>query len=117
MPPRKSTDSVRGGRENLYDVEDWLAPSHAGRILGTSGQWVAILCRQGKLRAVRTALGWLVDPDDIERVREEREAKLKIKLKSMAKSRTIKEPSARGRVTKSQARAAARTVKENQGEE
>ncbi len=85
MPPRNSTDLIRGDRENLYDVEGWLSPSHAGRVLGVSGQWVTNLCRKGELRAVRTALGWLVDPDDIERLAGEREKKLEAKIEGLKK--------------------------------
>jgi len=48
------------------------APSQAGRVLGTPGQWVTHLARSGELRGVKTALGWLVDPKDVERVAEKR---------------------------------------------
>ncbi len=47
------------------------APSQAGRVLGTSGQWVSHLACSGELRGVKTALGWLVDKD-VERVAEKR---------------------------------------------
>lgn len=59
-----------GGRAQLGGVEQvqrWLSPSQAGRVLGTSGQWVTHLARSGELRGVKTALGWLVDPDDVEK--------------------------------------------------
>ena len=92
MPARDSTDLIRGDRENLYDVEDWLSPSQAGRLLGTSGQWVTELCRRGRLRAVRTALGWLVDPDEIEDLAEEREKKAEAKLEAIRERRRAGSP-------------------------
>lgn len=62
------------GREarGVKEVESWLSPSQAGRVLGTSGQWVTHLARSGELRGVKTALGWLVDPEDVERLAEKR---------------------------------------------
>lgn len=62
------------GREagGVEEVARWLSPSQAGRVLGTSGQWVTHLARAGKLRGVKTALGWLVDPEDVERMAEHR---------------------------------------------
>lgn len=57
---------------SIEEVESWLSPSQAGRLLGTSGQWVTHLARNRKLRGVKTALGWLVDPDDVKRMAEKR---------------------------------------------
>ncbi len=109
MPARDSTDLVRGDRENLYDVENWLAPGEAGRLLGVSGQWVTTLCRNGEVRGVRTALGWLIDPDEIEVLQEQRLAKLRQKIKDV--ERTDKPPPpGRGRVSRGEARAAVRKV-------
>ncbi len=54
------------------EVEDWLSPSQAGRVLGTSGQWVTHLARARELRGVRTALGWLLDPEDVDRMANKR---------------------------------------------
>ncbi len=59
-------------REWLKVTEVAEAPSQAGRVLGTSGQWVTHLARSGELRGAKTALGWLVDPKDVERVAEKR---------------------------------------------
>ncbi len=56
----------------VEEVQDWLSPSQAGRVLGTSGQWVTHLARTRQLRGVKTALGWLVDPEDVQRVAEKR---------------------------------------------
>ncbi len=93
-------DSVR-----LDDLERWLAPSDAGRILGVSGQWVKQLCRRGQLRGVDTALGWLVAPESVEELRSARERDLAEKLENVTKAtatpsrgrqrhaRTLKSPS------------------------
>ena len=62
----------KGGRpvgrttQGVEAVQSWLSPSQAGRVLGTSGQWITHLARSGELRGVKTALGWLVDPEDVE---------------------------------------------------
>ncbi len=49
-----------------------MGPSQASHALGVSGQHVRDLCKAGRLVAVRTTLGWLIDPDDVERLRLER---------------------------------------------
>ena len=56
----------------VREVESWLSPSQAGRVLGTSGQWVTHLARRGELRGVKTALGWLVDPGEVEKMAHKR---------------------------------------------
>jgi hypothetical protein len=77
----------RGVRE----VENWLSPSEAGDILGTSGQWVTNLARRGALDAVRTSLGWLVNPKDVERLANERLERAEKKLAALqsAKSKGV----------------------------
>jgi hypothetical protein len=77
-------DKSRG----VEEIANWLAPSQAGRVLGTSGQWVKQLARRGKLRGIETSLGWLVDPDDVERLANERleEAEKKVSAMKSAKS-------------------------------
>lgn len=79
MPAKK------GGVE---EIATWLSPSEAGRVLGTSGQWVKQLARRGKLRGVETSLGWLVDPEDAERLANERleQAERKVSAMKSAKS-------------------------------
>lgn len=74
----------RGVRE----VENWLSPSEAGDILGTSGQWVTNLARRGALDAVRTSLGWLVNPEDVERLANERLEKAEKKLSVLRSARS-----------------------------
>lgn len=62
--------------EKLRELEKWLSPSEAGRELETSGQWVTHLARSGQIRAIKTSLGWLVDPEDVKEM-----AKLRKKRK------------------------------------
>ena len=66
--------------KGIREVESWLSPSEAGDILGTSGQWVTNLARKRKLDAVRTSLGWLINPEDVERLANERLEKAQQKL-------------------------------------
>ena len=74
----------RGVRE----VENWLSPSQAGAMLGTSGQWVTQLARSRKLDAVRTPLGWLVNPADVERLANERLERAEKKVSAMKSARS-----------------------------
>ncbi len=73
---------------SVEDVATWLSPSEAGRVLGTSGQWVKQLARRGKLRGVETSLGLLVDPDDVERLANERLEQAEKKLSAMKSARS-----------------------------
>jgi hypothetical protein len=78
------SEEVRGIRE----IEDWLSPSEAGKLLGTSGQWVTQLARTGRLDGVRTSLGWLVNPKDVDRVAAERTEAAEKKLSAMKDARS-----------------------------
>ena len=73
---------------SVEEVASWLSPSEAGRVLGTSGQWVKQLARRGKLRGVETSLGWLVDPDDVERLASERLEQAEKKVSAMKAARS-----------------------------
>ncbi len=72
----------------VREVESWLSPSQAGAIIGTSGQWVTQLARAGKLDAVRTSLGWLVNPADVEHLANERLEKAERKIAAMKSARS-----------------------------
>lgn len=61
--------------EQLRVVEGWWSPSEAGRVLETSGQWVTHLARTGQVRGIKTSLGWLVEPSDIEALAKEKKRK------------------------------------------
>ena len=79
------SEESRGIRE----VESWLSPSQAGAMIGTSGQWVTQLARRGELDAVRTSLGWLVNPADVERLANERLEKAEQKISAMKTARSV----------------------------
>jgi len=53
-------------------VERMIAPGKAARLLDVSKTTVNLWLREGKLAGIRTRLGWLVYPDDVERLRKER---------------------------------------------
>ena len=76
------------GSRGVREIEDWLSPSQAGALLGTSGQWVTQLARRGELDAVRTSLGWLVNPADVERLANERLKKAEQKISAMKSARS-----------------------------
>lgn len=76
------------GSKGVREIESWLSPSEAGAVLGTSGQWVTQLARDGKLDAVRTSLGWLVNPADVERLANERLEKAERKISAMKSARS-----------------------------
>lgn len=59
-------------RRGVEEIEDWLSPSQAARALGMSGQWVTHLARTRELRGVKTALGWLLDPESVNHMAEQR---------------------------------------------
>ena len=56
----------------LKELENWLTPAEAGQIMGMSKQAVHKHLSEKTLRAVKTHQGWLVDPEDAERVAKER---------------------------------------------
>lgn len=72
----------------IREIENWLSPSQAGAMLGTSGQWVTQLARRRELDAVRTSLGWLINPADVERLAKERLEKAEQKISAMKSARS-----------------------------
>jgi hypothetical protein len=52
----------------LKELETWLTPAEAGRIIGMSKQAAVKRLEQKTLRGVKTHQGWLVDPEDAQRV-------------------------------------------------
>lgn len=85
------------GSNGVREIEDWLSPSEAGAVLGTSGQWVTQLARAQKLDAVRTSLGWLVNPADVERLANERLQDAETKISAMKSARSAGVAGARSR--------------------
>ena len=51
---------------NLKELETWLSTGQVSKRLSMSRQGVIYLAEQRKVRAVKTAAGWLYDPDSIE---------------------------------------------------
>ena len=72
----------------IREFESWLSPSQAGAILGTSGQWVTQLARRREVDAVRTSLGWLINPADVERLANERLEKAEKRVSAMKSARS-----------------------------
>jgi excisionase family DNA binding protein len=57
----------------MLEVQEWLSPSEAARELGVTPLRVRQLLSEGRLSHVRTSLGRLLDPADVERLRAERQ--------------------------------------------
>jgi excisionase family DNA binding protein len=56
---------------SVREFEEWFTTSEAASSLGKSRQGVVWLCENRRLRAARTRLAWLVDPNDVERYARE----------------------------------------------
>ncbi len=96
--PREGKEDRGGGRgeeilvatlEQLKVIEGWWSPSEAGRVLETSGQWITHLARTGQVRGVKTSLGWLVNPEDIEALAKEKKRKQRIANKDLRRRREL----------------------------
>ena len=55
-------------------TDEWMTPSQAANRLGLSGIRVRQLLSEGRIKHIRTPLGRLVSPSDVERLRAERAA-------------------------------------------
>ena len=51
---------------SLRELETWLSTGQVSKRLGMSRQGVIYLAEQRKVRAVKTAAGWLYDPDSVD---------------------------------------------------
>jgi excisionase family DNA binding protein len=57
----------------LRELENWLTPREAAQRVGISRQaLVKSYLDNGKLRAVRTHAGWLIDPESVDQAKRER---------------------------------------------
>lgn len=56
----------------LSDLEDWLTPAEAGKVIGISKQATIKQLEERTLRGIKTHQGWLVDPKDAQRIRDVR---------------------------------------------
>ena len=57
----------------LKELEGWLSTADVMAELGWSCQGVVNLANQGRVKAVRTRLGYLYDPEDVRRFKEKEE--------------------------------------------
>ncbi len=55
----------------LRDLENWLSASDVARMRGVSRQAIHVQLSEGKYRAVKTRVGWLVDPAEGDRIKRE----------------------------------------------
>jgi hypothetical protein len=62
-------------RTMTMTVAEWPSVRDVVRELDLSQVYVNRLVRQGRLHAVRTRLGWLVDPQSVAEFQAEREAR------------------------------------------
>jgi excisionase family DNA binding protein len=51
---------------SLQEIERWMSTGQVAGKLGYSRQYVIRLAEEKKLRAAKTAAGWLYDPDSVE---------------------------------------------------
>jgi len=63
---KREVDVVR-----LKELEGWLSTADVMEALGWSRQGVVNLANQGRIRAVRTRIGYLYDPEDVQRFKKE----------------------------------------------
>jgi hypothetical protein len=56
----------------LKELETWVTPAEAGRVIGMSKQGTIKRLERKTLRGIKTHQGWLVDPEDAARVARER---------------------------------------------
>ncbi len=68
---------------SVRDVENYLTPSEAGRVLGTSGNWVKQLVHRGELEGIETHLGWLIEPESVAQAANNRAARAEGKALSL----------------------------------
>lgn len=64
------------GTVTIAALAAWPTVRDASRRLDVSSVWVTHLLRSGNLRAVKTKLGWLIDPTSVDRLARERQARL-----------------------------------------
>jgi len=50
----------------LKQLEKWMSTGQVAKRLGYTRQGAINLAEDGKIRAVRTAAGWLYDPESVE---------------------------------------------------
>jgi hypothetical protein len=61
----RGIEILRTSQARRLELEQWLTPSEAARIIGISRQGTLKRLEAGRLRGVKTHQGWLVDPKDL----------------------------------------------------
>jgi excisionase family DNA binding protein len=64
---------MEGNMPTMREFGQWLTTSQAASKLNKSRQGVLWLVENGHFRAVRTQLGWLIDPKSVEHYRNQEE--------------------------------------------
>ncbi len=59
----------------LKDLENWMGVGQMSKRLGRSRQGVINLLDEGRIRSVKTQIGWLADPADVERFAREHDGR------------------------------------------
>ena len=62
---------------SLKELERWMSTGQVSKRLGRSRQGVIYLAEARRLRAVKTAAGWLYDPESVEAFAERESRKSK----------------------------------------
>lgn len=55
----------------LKEMENWMGVGQVSSRLGRSRQGVINLLDENRIRSVKSQIGWLADPDDVERFARE----------------------------------------------
>jgi predicted DNA-binding protein (UPF0251 family) len=55
----------------LKELENWLSASDVARMRGVSRQAIHQQLADGRYRAVKTRIGWLIDPAEADRIKRE----------------------------------------------
>ena len=60
----------------LKDMEEWITIKDAAEIMGITRQATYKWIHNNRIRHVKTRLGYLLDPEDVQRVARERQERL-----------------------------------------
>ena len=55
----------------MKELERWLTTSQAASKLGKTRQGITWMAENKRIRAVKTQLGWLIDPEAVEKLKRE----------------------------------------------
>ncbi len=56
---------------SIRELETWLSTSQVAKKLGKTRQGVMWMAEHKRVRAAKTAVGWLYDPEDVDRLAHE----------------------------------------------